>query len=297
MSHAETTAAGVVESTRAVTADQYLAGMVGLGLLRTWYLDADVNAERMAELAETLQRSNEFPYSMVLDPVERDLDAGYEEWSTTYDGPNPMIETEERAVRAILHALAGPGVAALDAACGTGRQAALLCDLGCATIGVDRSEAMLTVARQKLPDAHFEMGDVEHLPFDDDRFDLVVVSLALCHLDDPGVAVAELARVLRPGGALVITDPHPSGGILGGQAFYGGISASRPMTWVRNNHHSASTWLRAFRNAGLDVEECIEEPFSDEQIASSPADLVFPAAARAAMTGLASVWVWVLRTR
>mgnify|MGYP000235127404 CR=1 FL=1 len=126
-------------------------------------------------------------------------------------------------------------------------------------------------------------------------FDLAVVSLALCHLADPSTAVSELARVLRPGGALVITDPHPFGGVLGGQAFYGGMSPSRPMTWVRNNHHSASTWLRAFRAARLSVEECIEEPFSDEQIASSPADLVFPDAARAAMTGLASVWVWVVR--
>lgn len=47
---------------------------------------------------------------------------------------------------------------------------------------------------------------------------------------------------------------------------------------------------------GLIVEDCIEEPFSDEQIANSPAALVFPQAARAAMTGLASVWVWVVRT-
>ena len=62
-----------------VTADHYLAGIVGLGLLRTWYLDGNVNAERMRELTETLQRSDEFPFSMVLDPTERDLRAGYEE--------------------------------------------------------------------------------------------------------------------------------------------------------------------------------------------------------------------------
>lgn len=278
-----------------VTADQYLAGMIGLALLRTWYADADHNAARMAELAETLARSDEFPFSLVLDPAERDLDAGYEEWSPMYDGPNPMIETEERVAHPILRELARPGLRALDAACGTGRQAALLHECGCATVGLDRSEGMLAVARQKLPGVRFELGEVEYLPFADDEFDLAVVSLALCHLRDPGDAVVELSRVLRPGGQLVITDPHPFGGVLGGQAFYGGISPTRPMTWVRNNHHSAATWLRAFRAAGLDVEECIEEPFSDAQIASSPADLVFPAAARAAMTGLASVWIWVLR--
>lgn len=278
-----------------VTADQYLAGMIGLGLLRTWYVDADVNLQRMAELAETLQRSDEFPYSMVLDPIERDLHSGYEEWAPSYDGPNPMIETEQRVAHPILRDRARPGMVALDAACGTGRQAALLHDAGCSTVGVDRSEAMVAVAREKLPEVRFEVGDLEHLPFGDDEFDLAVVSLALCHLTDPGDAVAELARVLRPGGTLVITDPHPVGGLLGSQAFYGGISPDRPMTWVRNNHHAASTWLRAFRRAGLAVDDCVEEPFSDEQIASSPADLVFPEAARAAMTGLASVWVWVLR--
>jgi ubiquinone/menaquinone biosynthesis C-methylase UbiE len=204
-------------------------------------------------------------------------------------------ETEERVAHPILCDLARPGMSALDAACGTGRQAGVLHELGCSTVGVDQSESMLAIACEKLPDVRFEVGDVEHLPFDDDQFDLAVVSLALCHLADPGDAVVELARVLRPGGVLVITDPHPFGAVLGGQAFYGGMSPSRPMTWVRNNHHSASTWLRSFRTAGLIVEDCIEEPFSDEQIASSPADLVFPAAARAAMTGLASVWVWVVR--
>jgi len=172
-----------------VTADHYLAGIVGLGLLRNWYVDADANAQRLAELAEVLARADEFPYSLVLDPAERDLHAGYEEWSGIYDGPNPMIETEERVVHPILRDLARPGMAALDAACGTGRQAALLHELGCSTVGLDQSEAMLSIAREKLPEAQFEVGDVEHLPFADDEFDLAIVSLALCHLVDPGAAL------------------------------------------------------------------------------------------------------------
>lgn len=278
-----------------VTADHYLAGIIGLGLLRNWYVDADANLTRMAELAETLAQRDEFPYSLVLDPTERDLHAGYEEWSGIYDGPNPMIETEERVSHPILRDLGGPGVVALDAACGTGRQAAFLHQLGCSVVGLDQSEPMLAIAREKLPDARFEVGDVEHLPFDDGSFDLAVVSLALCHLTDPSDGVGELARVLRPGGTLVVTDPHPYGAVVGGQAFYGGMSPTRPMTWVRNNTHSASTWLRAFRACGLSVEECIEEPFGEAQIASSPAYLVAPEATRAAMSGLASVWVWVLR--
>ena len=165
------------------------------------------------------------------------MPAGYAEWAEMYDGPNPLIETEELVVRPILERVAEPGVQALDAACGTGRHAAYLHDRGCTVTGVDQSLEMLAVARNKLPEVHFEQGDIEQLAFADGSFDLVVIALALCHLADPTAAVAELARVLRPGGTLVIADPHPAAGVVGGQAFYGSIVPGRPMTWVRNHYH------------------------------------------------------------
>jgi hypothetical protein len=93
----------------------------------------------------------------------------------------------------------------------------------------------------------------------------------------------------------VISDPHPAAGITGGQAFYGGIASDRPMTWIRNHHHSASTWLAAFRAAGLTVDVCLEPEFTVEQIAASPAYAMFPDALDAAAEGLPSLWVWVVR--
>lgn len=281
----------------AITADQYFAGVIGAALLRSWYVDGAVNAERMAELATVLHRHDEFPFSLALDPQERALGVGYAEWAGTYDGPNPLIEAEELLVRPMLGRLAGAATAtrALDAACGTGRHAAHLVELGCDVVGVDRSAAMLAVARAKLPDVRFEEADLASLPFADSSFDLAIVSLALCHLADVAPAVAELSRVIRPEGSLVITDPHPFAELLGGQAFYGGISADRPMTWVRNHYHQASTWLRAFRAAGLVVEECLEPAMGDGQIASSPASAVFPAATRSAVAGVPGLWIWQLR--
>ena len=68
----------------------------------------------------------------------------------------------------------------------------------------------------------------------------------------------------------MITDPHPTAGIVGGQAFYGGIVPGRPMTWMRNHYHAASTWLRAFRTAGLLVEDCIEPPWDGHRSSRHP---------------------------
>lgn len=278
-----------------ITAAHYFAGVIGVSVLRRWYVDGDHNDARVAELRDMLDRLDDFPFSLRLNPVERDVSAGYAEWSASYDGPNPLIETEEQVVMPLLESLAGPGVRALDAACGTGRHAATLDRHGCETTGVDSSVEMLEVARAKVPNARFEVGDLESLPFADAEFDLITISLALCHLADPSRAVAELSRVLRPGGTLVIADPHPSGELLGGQAFYGGIVPGKPMTWVRNHYHGASTWLRAFRDSGLDVSNCDEVPFAEAQITSAPASFVFPEATALAMADLPSLWLWQLR--
>jgi SAM-dependent methyltransferase len=279
----------------AVRFDHYLAGVVGLGLMRHWYRDGATNATRMAELAEILSRADEPTHSFEVSPLERSIEEGYAEWAATYDGRNPMIDLEEGVVVPLLERLAVPGARALDAACGTGRHARLLDASGCITTGIDQSWDMLELARQKVPNATFEVGDVERLPFDDATFDLAVVSLALCHLPDPTAAVAELGRVLMPGGSLVVSDPHPMGGVLGGQAFYGGLGPGRRLSYVRNHRHGASTWLRAFNAAGLTVVDCVEEPFTEEQISNDPSAAFHLDALRAATIGLPSVWVWELR--
>jgi SAM-dependent methyltransferase len=60
---------------------------------------------------------------------------------------------------------------------------------------------MLAIARSKLPDVRFEVGDIEHLPFDDDEFDVAIVSLALCHLAD--LVFPDAAKVAMTGLASV----------------------------------------------------------------------------------------------
>ena len=89
---------------------------------------------------------DEFPNSLTIPMREHDVEEGYTAWAASYDGPNPAIEGEQPIVHGMLEALE-PGVA-LDAACGTGRHAAKLAELGHRVIGVDATEAMLAIARQ-----------------------------------------------------------------------------------------------------------------------------------------------------
>ncbi|MFT3855791.1 MAG: methyltransferase domain-containing protein [Ilumatobacteraceae bacterium] len=284
-----------------ITARHYLAGVVGLSLVRHWHGDPAANAARVDELLTILTGPDEFPWNIVLDPRERDLSAGYEEWAPTYDGRNPLIEAEEVLTHPLLARLGGPGTRALDAACGTGRHAAFIASLGGDVTGIDRSPHMLDVALEKVDGADFVQGKLERMPFADDEFDLAIVSLALCHLPDPTVAVGELGRVTRPGRTVVITDPHPVSGLVGGQAFYGGFGSTTPsgepagMRYVRNHDHSAATWLRAFRSAGLSVVDCVEEPYDPAQVAGFPSSALFAGATAAALDGLPCFWLWELR--
>jgi ubiquinone/menaquinone biosynthesis C-methylase UbiE len=96
---------------------------------------------------------------------------------------------------------------ALDVGCGTGALAYVLAPLVGAVVGVDSSEEYLAVAREDAPDgATFVPGDAEALPFPYGDFDLVGCLRVLHHVARPELVVAEIARVTRPGGRILIAD-------------------------------------------------------------------------------------------
>ena len=76
--------------------------------------------------------------------------------------------------------------------------------------GIELSPAMLAIARQRAAglgrDVDLREGDAEHLPFDDASFDTVACTLSLCTIPNPGAAIAEMRRVLGPGGRLLLLD-------------------------------------------------------------------------------------------
>jgi SAM-dependent methyltransferase len=185
----------------------------------------------------------------------------------------------------------------LDAACGTGRHAAYLRERGHRVIGVDSSPEMLDRARERVPEADLRTGALEELPLDTASVDLAVCALALTHARDIAPAIAELARVLRPGGRLILSDFHPTMLLLGGSGVF--FDASGAAGNVVSFHHPHGSYLRAFRAAGLDVLECVEPVLEEEDMAplsgglSAFADEAF----RAAWLGIPNALVWDLRRR
>lgn len=95
---------------------------------------------------------------------------------------------------------------ALDVGCGEGRFCRLLGPLGVRTAGVDPTEALIQRARLLDPGGDYRIGRAETLDFPDESFDLVVSYLTLIDISDNGRAIAEMARVLRPGGTLLIAN-------------------------------------------------------------------------------------------
>jgi SAM-dependent methyltransferase len=97
----------------------------------------------------------------------------------------------------------------LDVGCGEGRVARDLTELGHRVVGVDASPAMVAAASEADAGGEYLVADAAKLPFPDGHADLVVAFMSLMDVDDMPSAVGELARVLEPGGKLVLAVVHP----------------------------------------------------------------------------------------
>lgn len=258
--------------------------------------------ETRAKPHNTFSLTNRLRRLLRRPPAPRQVDAleGYARWAATYeqdmDG-HPLALAESGALLSLLPECAG--LVALDAACGTGRYARLLAERGAReVIGVDQSAAMLERARQTSPwtgettvvqapysrgqaaratTMRFVEGDLLALPLDDASCDLAVVALALAHLETTQLAwaFAELRRVLRPGGVLLMSEMHPFGALTGGRCrFEQDEGAGRQVFHIQTHTHLHEDYLAAADAAGFTLEALREPRLTSD---------LFPAFERAGM--------------
>ena len=172
-------------------------------------------------------------------------------------------------------ATARPARRALDLGCGEGRFSRMLAARGIAAVGVDPVEALVAQARRLHPEGDYRIGRAEALEFPDRAFDLVVSYLTLIDIPDIARAIPEMARVLAPGGALLIANltsfktADPTLGRPGEEATGPPFAIDRYMEeraeaveWdgirVRNWHRPLSAYMARLLDAGLRLEHFSE---------------------------------------
>lgn len=145
-----------------------------------------------------------------------------------------------------------PGKAAADIGAGTGFITEGLINKGLKVIAVDQSEAMLTEMKKKFthPDIEYRVGTAENLPIADNAVDYCFANMYLHHVESPLTAIKEMARILKPGGILVITD-------LDEHAFEF-LRTEQHDVWMGFKREDINQW---FHDAGLTnvIVDCADE--------------------------------------
>jgi ubiquinone/menaquinone biosynthesis C-methylase UbiE len=277
-----------------VLAGHYFLAVHGLALIRNIFSNS-ATATRCSDAIQTIASElGELPHSLSIPLQQLDVEEGYTQWAPRYDGPNPAIEAEQPVVHGILADL--PIGVALDAACGTGRHAAKLAELGHQVIGVDTTGAMLDLARAKVPGGDFRIGLIEALPVEDASVDIVTCALALTHVPDLEPVVREFGRVLRPGGTVVLSDIHPINTIVGGGlAGFPEADLTKGIPYVENRTHHVSDYISAFNAAELSIVGCLEPTMGPAQIERTPSFAFYPEASHHAFGDLPQLLIWELR--
>jgi malonyl-CoA O-methyltransferase len=193
---------------------------------------------------------------------------GYDLWAASYDTDgNPLVAMEEPLVDQLLGDVRG--LAVLDVGCGTGRHSVRLAAKGAIVDALDFSPAMLEQARLKAGAAriNFQQHDLaERLPFAEATFDRVICGLVIDHIADLAGLFAEMRRVCRPSGCVVVSVMHPAMMLRGVQArFHDPISGREIRPASQPNQ--LSDYVLAAARAGFKFDH-LSEHAVDEALAN-----------------------------
>ena len=101
---------------------------------------------------------------------------------------------------AIRRTCIGQGTTVLDVGCGPGGFCRLAAETGAATVGIDASQALIEISRERVPSERFDVGEMQFLPYEDDTFDVITAFNSLQYAADRVAALNEARRVARTGG-------------------------------------------------------------------------------------------------
>jgi ubiquinone/menaquinone biosynthesis C-methylase UbiE len=134
---------------------------------------------------------------------------GHRIWSSSYDSDmNPVLALDKRVLSERLGCLQGLRV--VDVGCGTGRWMTFAQSQGAEVVGIDLCREMLIAAARKPALAgRLALARATQLPLAQEVADLTLCSLALSYFPSAAAAIAEIARITRPGGRVVVSDLHP----------------------------------------------------------------------------------------
>jgi SAM-dependent methyltransferase len=179
-------------------------------------------------------------------------------WGTDPQAWADLAEAHSRPLfEAVLDAAGvGPGTTVLDVGCGSGLTLVLAGQRGAIPAGLDVSPGLLKIARDRLPHAELNEGDMEALPFQDAAFDAVTGVNAFQFAGDPRRALREAARVTRPGGCVVASlfaAPERSQGTVAHEAMSALIPAEHAQDHAPYALSAPGNLESALAQAGLQV--------------------------------------------
>jgi ubiquinone/menaquinone biosynthesis C-methylase UbiE len=199
------------------------------------------------------------PQSATILPAQE----AYALWASTYDQtPNPLLSLEERLLAPVLSTFAHRDI--VDLGCGTGRWLRHLEALAPRSLtGLDSSPAMLAEARKKCRKSiALIQANSAAIPLPDESADCVLASFLLSYIPHIPAFASEIARILRPGGTLLISDLHPDATTYGWRRTF---RSAGNLFEIATFPYTLLDLVAAIHAAGFRLEQIDEPSFGEEE--------------------------------